>query len=297
MKPVSRSSAAPTFADYVTVFWHDYARHWKPSTQKRNRHAINAELVPIFGALPVDQIRRADVLRWRDDMAERSGVFNRTIPILSVMFAYAEQLGLRPRGSNPAGGTPRYKRTLCERYLSQIEYRRLWTVLAQSEHEYPQSVPIVRLLMLTGARKSEIVELQWDYVQPPRLQLPDSKTGPKTIFLNSPAAAVLAGIESVEGTPFVFPDRSGTRAFGKLARQWETLRRRAALPDIRLHDLRHSFASAAINANVSLPLIGGLLGHVLPETTARYAHLADVTIAEAAERVCGTLSGYLGGTK
>ena len=297
MKPIRRSKAAPTFADYVPIFWADYARHWKASTQRGNRHSINADLVPVFGALPLDQIRRADVLRWRDDMAGRPGSFNRTIPILSIMLAYAEQLGLRPKGSNPARGTPRYPRTRPERYLSSLEYRRLATVLTGAEAEYPQAVSIIRLLMLTGARKSEIVELEWDHVQPPRLKLADSKTGPKTIFLNRPAAAVLAAIEPVDGSPFVFPDRTGQRAFRSLPNHWETLRKHAALPDVRLHDLRHSFASVAINANMALPLIGGLLGHALPETTARYAHLADVTVAEAAGRVCATLSGYLAGAK
>ena len=295
MKPARRLSAVPTFTEYVATFWADYARHWKASTQTRNRSAINAELVPVFGLLPLDQIRRADVLRWRDDMAGREGVFNRAIPVLAVMLAYAEQLGLRPRGSNPAKGTPRYPRILPERYLSAREYRRLATVLDDAQSEYPQAVSIIRLLMLTGARKSEIAELQWDYVQPPRLKLPDSKTGPKTIFLNSPAAAVLASVEPVEGSLFVFPDRTGQHPFRSLPKQWEVIRKRAALPDVRLHDLRHSFASVAINANISLSLIGGLLGHALPETTARYAHLADVTIAEAAGRVCATLSGYLEG--
>ncbi len=297
MKPVRRTAAAPTFAGYAPAFWHDYARHWKASTCKRNRHALEHDLIPVFGARPIDQICRADVLRWRDDLAARPGVFNRAIPLLSVMLGHSEQVGLRPRGSNPARGTPRYKVQLRERYLRRHEHRALWAVLNDAEAEFAQAVSIIRLLLLTGARKSEITTLQWEFVQPPRLKLPDSKTGPKTIMLNSYAAAILAQIAPVEGTPFVFPDKNGKGPLRALPRQWEVLRQRAAIEDVRLHDLRHSFASAAINANIALPLIGGLLGHALPETTQRYAHLADVTVAEAAGRVCATLAGHLGGVK
>lgn len=288
-------SAAPTFADYVEPFWQDYSRHWKPATQRRNRHAIDNDLLPVFGANTLDAIRRADIQRWRDDMSARQGVFNRALPVLAIMLAYAEQLGHRPRGSNPCRGTPRYKRTLPERYLSPVEYRRLGAVLSEAEPRYATAVAILRLLMLTGARVSEIATLRWDYVQPPRLQLPDSKTGPKTVYLNSSAAAVLAGISQVDGISWVFPDRTGDRPYPlqTLDKQWRTLRRRAALPDVRMHDLRHSYASAAIGANVSLTIIGGLLGHALPETTARYAHLSDAPIADAAQRVCSTLAGYL----
>ena len=290
-----RTIVAPTFADYVETFWRDYARHWKPSTQKRNRHAITNDLTPVFGDTAVDSIRRADILRWRDGMGERQGVFNRALPVLAVMLGYAEQLGLRPPGSNPCKGTPRYKRRLPERYLSRAEYRRLGAVLADAADEWPASVAIIRLLMLTGARVSEILTLRWEYIQPPRLKLPDSKTGPKTVFLNRPAMSVLASIDATVGSLFVFPGRTLDKPVAGLSARWTELRRRAALSDVRLHDLRHSFASVAINENVSLTLIGGLLGHALPETTMRYAHLADQSVVDAAHRVCATVAAHLHG--
>jgi len=118
--------AAPLFRDYVAEFWRDYAPHWKPSAQKSNLAYTRRELVPTFGDLALDTIVRADVLRWRDDMAERGGAFNRALPVLAVMLGYAEQLGYRRKGSNPCKGMPRHKRTLPERYLSAAEYRR-WT--------------------------------------------------------------------------------------------------------------------------------------------------------------------------
>lgn len=172
---------ATLFRDYAPRFWADYARHWKPSTRKGNRARIFKDLTEIFGHQRVDAIRKADILRWRDSGANRSGAFNRTIPILSVMMGYAEQLGLRPRGSNPCKGTPRFKRKLVDRFLSAREFHRLASSLREFEEAYPIAVQAIRLLIHTGARHGEVVGLRWEWVQPPRLMLPDSKTGAKII--------------------------------------------------------------------------------------------------------------------
>ncbi len=286
------TKAAPLFRDYASEFWQDYSRHWKPSTQKGNARVLRRALLPRFGELAVDAINRSDVLRWRDDLADRQGSFNRALPLLAVMLIYAEQLGYRRKGSNPCKGTPRYKRDLPDRFLSPAEYQRLAGVLYDAEGEMPTAVAVVRLLMFTGARSSEITGLRWEHVQPPRLMLPDSKTGAKIVWLNSPALAVLETLpQQSEG--LVFPGARG-RVPIQMFPFWNKLRRRAALPDVRLHDLRHSFASVAIADGIPLSMIGKLLVHALPETTARYAHLADGVIAEAAERVSGGLAEALG---
>jgi integrase len=291
-RPVSHT-AAPLFGDYVETFWADYARHWKPATQRTNRGIIELHLRPVFAATALDRIRRADVLRWRDDMSARPLVFNRALPVLAAMLNYAEQLGHRPRGSSPCRRTPRYPATLKERYLSPTEYRRLGAVLASVEAEVPDAVAVIRLLLLTGARVSEILTLRWEQVQPPRLHLPDSKTGPKFIYLGSQAATILAGVRRHGECQWVFKAGRGEGPLSQISPQWRRIRRAAAIPDVRLHDLRHSFASVAINKGVSLMLIGRLLGHALPETTARYAHLEDSTIAEAASRVSQSLGQAL----
>ncbi len=283
---------APSFREYVDEFWRDYAHHWKPATARSNAGAIRRELTPVFGDLTLDAIARADVLRWRADLAERQGVFNRALPVLAVMLVYAEQLGYRRKGSNPCKGTPRYKRELPDRFLSPREYQRLGRVLADAEGEMPLAVAAIRLLMFTGARSNEIASLRWTYVQPPRLMLPDSKTGAKVIYLNGPAMALLDALPR-GADERVFPSPTGCREL-PLWEPWDKLRRRAALPDVRLHDLRHSFASVAIADGIPLTMIGKLLGHALPETTARYAHLADTVIADAAERVCGGIADALG---
>ena len=289
-----RRREVPLFRTYAAEFWRDYAHHWKPSTEVSNARMLRRELLPAFESLALDAITRADVLRWRDSMVERGGAFNRTLPVLAVMMIYAEQLGYRRPGSNPCKGVPRYKRKLPERYLSAAEYRRLRRTLYAYEEQDPATVAVVRLLIYTGARKGEIETLRWEHVEPDRLLLADSKTGPKTIWLNTPARAVLDSWSiGRDRSGFVFPGRT-RGGWHKVDNAWQAIRRHAALPDVRLHDLRHSFASVAIADGISLTLIGRLLGHALPETTARYAHLADELVADAADRVCGGLAAALG---
>jgi len=286
--------ATPTMNDFVETYWPDLARGWKASTAARNRDAWRRDLAGHFGESRVADITRADVVRWRDGcVGERESKFNRAIPVLAALLKYAEALHLRRKGSNPCRGISRYKRPAKERYLTPLEYRRIAKELREDEEAFPGEVAIVGLLLYTGARVSEIRDLRWDWVKPPRLVLPDSKTGPKIIWLNSQALAILEAVPRIEGCPFVFPNRNRTKPM-LLDPWWPQFRRRCALPDVRIHDLRHSFASTAIMDNVPLATIGKLLGHVLPETTAKYAHLADDVIADAAQRVSGSLASAIG---
>jgi integrase len=286
--------AAITLEHFVDMHWDDVARYWKTSTAKRNFTAWRVQLAPAFGAMRIGEVRSTDVRLWRDDCAgDREAQFNRAIPVLGSLFKYAEALNLRRKGSNPCRGLARYRRTAMERYLSPLEYRRLGAALRAADDRYPSQVAIVRLLLFTGARISEIRDLRWEWVCPPHLLLPDSKTGPKTIWLNSQALAVLAGIPRREGCALVFPNSTGTKPL-MIDPWWSSFRRSCSMPDLRLHDLRHSFASTAIMDNVPLVTIGKLLGHVLPETTAKYAHLADEVIGDAAQRISGSLAQTLG---
>ncbi|KUR75372.1 hypothetical protein AQZ50_15685 [Novosphingobium sp. Fuku2-ISO-50] len=286
-------AAAMLVRDFMQVFQDEYCRHWKPSTITGCRQNFR-EIDKTFGDMELRAVRKQDVLRWRDSYVTRQGMFNRSIPVLSGLMKYAEQKGLRPKGSNPCRGTPRFKRELPDRFLTAGEYRRLARALAEAEPEWPAAVQAIRLLIYTGARCGEITSMRWEWVQPPRLMLPDSKTGPKVLLLNTQARALLDGIEPDNRSGLVFPaPRDETRPIN-LSVFWGQIRRRAALPDVRLHDLRHSFASIAIADGISLMHIGGLLGHALPETTARYAHLADDVVAEAAARVSGSIARCLG---
>ena len=286
--------ATPTMADFVETYWDDFARVWKLSTTMRNWNAWRLDIKPDFGEMRVADIEPQDVHRWRDGCAGGSEArFNRAVPVLSALLKYAEALRMRRPGSNPCRGMPRYKRASMERYLTPAEYRRIGAALSLEEAQYPAQIATVRLLLFTGARVGEIANLKWDWVKPPRLMLPDSKTGPKTIWLNSQAQDVFAAIVRHEGIEWVFPNASGKRPVN-VSSWWHAFRRRCALPDVRIHDLRHSFASTAIMGNVPLTTIGRLLGHSLPETTARYAHLSDDVIGEAAERVSGSLAQAIG---
>lgn len=290
----SGSKEAPLLRDYAERFWADYAHHWKPSTRVRNRVGIDRDILPALGGRPVDEISKADVMFWRDGFAERSGAFNRAVPILSVMMTYAEKLGYRRRGSNPCRGTPRYKRRRMERFLTAREYGQLATALFDLESQCPAAVAAIRLLVYTGARCGEIEQLRWEWVQEPRLMLPDSKTGAKIVYLNRQAVGIIASILHRKPSGLLFPSVRDPGTPVRLGMYWPAIRNRAALPDVRLHDLRHSFASTAIRDNISLMVIGKLLGHALAETTARYAHLSDEVIADAAERVSGSIAGLIG---
>ena len=286
--------ATPILADFVETYWDDLSRVWKASTSKRNWNAWKTVIAPEFGTMRVADILPADIHRWRDDCAgTREGLFNRALPVLAALLKYAEALRLRRKGSNPCRGMPRYWREPKERYLTPAEYRRIGATLRDEEDAYPAQVAIIRLLLFTGARVGEIVNLRWQWVQPPRLLLPDSKTGAKTIWLNSQALEVLESIDRRDGIELVFANKSGAKPI-ILDNWWLPFRRRCALPDVRIHDLRHSFASTAIMDNVPLATIGKLLGHVLPETTAKYAHLSDDVIGDAADRISGSLAQAIG---
>lgn len=288
--PMDAAVKVSTFADLVEHFLADRPFAWKPSTESSNRRCIKIVLLPYFGSMAVDAIRKQDVLRWRDSRADRSGAFNREIAVLSGVMQYAEQLSLRKRGSNPARGTPRFNREEMQRFLEPAEYRRLHLRLSKNDNF--MMVAAIRLLLHTGARCGEISNLRWGEVSRERLELADSKTGPKSILLSRQAKAILDSLPCGGDDELVFSGRKGQPA--NLSAWWAIFRRTAGLPDVRLHDLRHSYASIAIQNGISLEPIGRLLGHALTETTERYAHLTDQCIIEAAEVVGASVFELMG---
>jgi integrase len=207
----------------------------------------------------------------------------------------AEGWGLRPDGSNPCRHVERYPERRLERYLSSSELTRLGEVLAdaeRNEQEPPSVIAAIRLLILTGARRSEILNLRWPEIDLERgfLRLRDSKTGPKAIPLNAPAREGLAGLERTG--EWVLPTAQGTGPVS-LSKPWSRIRRHAGLEDLRIHDLRHSFASVGAGAGLGLPLIGKLLGHTQPATTHRYAHLGDDPVRQASEAIGARISAAM----
>ena len=173
---------------------------------------------------------------------------------------------------------------------------RLNAVLTRDEFWCPHIVAIVRLLMLTGCRFGEIASLEWDWIKDRRIHLPDSKSGPRTVWLSSAARAVIDAIPRYgPDCPYLFPARPPTRPIDTIQRQWDRIRDEAGLPGLRLHDLRHSWASTAAMNGVDMVTIAKLLGHALVETTERYVHLSDRSVADAADRVSNRIHAALTG--
>ena len=251
-------------------------RQWKPATLKSNTYLVHKYILPNFGHLTVDAVTVEHVKDWFASMADRPGVANRAMPVLSVMMKMAELWGFRRHNSNPCKNRKRYRMKPKERFLTAEEMARLNAALTRDEFHCPHIVAIIRLLMLTGCRVGEIVPLEWDWIKGKRIHLPDSKSGPRTVWLSSAARALIDAIPRYSpDCPFVFPGRPPTRPIDNIGYQWSRIRDEAELPGLRIHDLRHSFASGGLLVGEGLPMIGKLLGHTQVQTTARYAHLAN----------------------
>ena len=281
---------------FATEFLDRQARHWKPNTRQSNAYLVQKYILPAFGHMTVDAIAVEHVKDWFASMAEQPGSANRTMPVLSMMMRMAELWGYRPHNTNPCKNARRYRMEPKERFLTADEMARLNAVLTRDEFYCPQAVAIIRLMMLTGCRRGEIVSLEWGWIKGKRIFLPDSKSGPRTVWLSSAARAIIDGIPRYgPDCPFLFPARPPTRHIDNFVHQWHRIRNEAGLPGLRLHDLRHSWASTAAMNGVDMVTIAKLLGHALVETTERYVHLSDQSVADAADRVSNRIHAALAG--
>ena len=247
--------------------------------------------------MPIADITRADVQGWFASRRATPVAADRSMPILSVIMTEAERMGYRPEGSNPCRGIRRYRRKGRERFLSDAEIGRLGASLSVHEGERPLQVAAVRLLLLTGCRKSEVLTLRWSDYRQGHLFLRDGKTGPRTVWLSGAARNVLNRIDRTGA--WVFPVRRGNGPAGPmwLRHFWERVRAEADLSDVRLHDLRHAHATFALRQGESVLTIARLLGHASSQTTLKYTHLADAMVREAVENVGAVLGGLNDGWK
>ena len=268
-----------------------HERVWKPGTLHVNRNYLRNRIMPHFAGRPIADIDRQEVRNWFTRLRATPVAADRSMPILSVIMREAERMGLRPEGSNPCRGIRRYRRKGRERFLSDEEIRRLATRLAAHECRRPAQVAFIRLLLLTGCRKSEILTLRWSDYRDGHLHLRDGKTGPRTVWLSGPARSVLDGIG--RNGRWVFPALRGDRhrSITWPERFWKQVRAEAELEDVHLHDLRHTVASLALRRGETVLAIGRLLGHRKPETTLKYTHAADAMVRDAAETVGAVLGG------
>ena len=278
--------AVPLFRDFVANAWNEaHFERYKPSTQKGVRSLLGSQLLPILGSKPLDQISRARIEHWFDAFSRTApGNANRALELLRQIMNFAVACG--HIDTNPAQGMKCNRRPILTRFLSLEEIGRLQQVLdRQTRRNSRHQADIIRLLLLTGCRKTEIVRLRWSEVQGDAIVLADSKTGPRKVPLNTQARRVLER-QPQNGSAFVFPSPlDPARPRGPNLAIWYRVRRDAGIEDVRLHDLRHTYASHAVLNGVPVPVVSRLLGHSNVSMTLRYAHLGDRDIEAAAEKV------------
>ena len=276
----------PLFRDFVAGPWREaHFDGYKASTQRTAWYQLSGQLLPAFGAKPLDRIGEAAIRRWFERYSRTApGNANRILARLRQILNFAVACGHIE--SNPAQRIVPNRRPALTRFLSREEIARLHNVLdAQNCPGSRQQADIIRLLLFTGCRKGEIMGLRWSEVRDGMLALGDSKTGPRTVPLGSSARAILDR-QPRTGSPFVFPSpRNPVRPRCPELSLWYRIRREAGIEDVRLHDLRHTMASHAVMNGVPVPVVSRLLGHSNVRMSLRYAHLADRDIKAAAERV------------
>ena len=286
--------AAPLFRDFVAGPWKAACfDRCKPSTQKGFRGVLKRQLLPAFGSRRLDRITRSMALRWFEDYSRTApGGANRVLDLLRQILNHAIACGHIE--VNPALGIQRNPEARLTRFLAREEIARLHRVLdryARGSASEAQQADIVRLLLLTGCRKGEILRLRREEVRDDRLELRDSKTGPRTVLLSGPAKEIVARRMMEGNGPWLFPSFGDpSQPQGRGLPLWYRARREAGIEDVRLHDLRHTVASQAVLNGVPLTVTARLLGHSNVRMTMRYAHVGDREIEAAAERVGTAIS-------
>lgn len=319
----TKSREAPTFAEVAQSFLIDHVGAKRKATTKAHyEDVINRLLLPKIGKLKAKDINRADIARIHLANSKTPFQANRILAITSSIYSFAGKNGLVPEDLNPARGIEKYKEQGRERYLSVEELERLgaairlaetkgipWKIDETKKSKHlaknnritimgEHAAAAIRLLIFTGARLREILHLEWSQVDFERglLFLPDSKSGQKVIVLNAPALAVLANLTRA-GKYVIAGESVGTedeRPRSDLKRPWAMVTRQAGLEGLRIHDLRHNYAAFGAGGGMGLPIIGKLLGHTQPQTTARYAHLDNDPLKRAANTIGETLANAMG---
>jgi len=282
--------AMPTVKELFERYMKEHAPRKKEGSRKEDQRLLRQYILPTLGDLKVSSVMREDILKLQHAIHQLSTTANRVLSLLSKAFNLAELWGYRADASNPCRHVQKYAETKRERFLSQEEITRLMAVLDAEEKEGKELPPVlcaIRLLLLTGCRLNEILRLSWQEVDFDKscLFLLDSKRGKRTIYLSPPAVELLQNIPREKDHPYVIAGKNKHSHLINLQKPWRRIRKKAGLEDVRIHDLRHTFASVAAAKGLSLPVIGALLGHSQTQTTARYAHLVGQPLLEAVGKV------------
>jgi len=312
----AKSRAELTFDKVCDLYLNEGCETKKASTLATDRGRIERHIKPLLGRKRIGEITRADIEKFMRDVANGKtsadvktklrgraiveggrGTATRTVGLLGGIMSFAVSRQLRT--DNPVRGVKRYPDRKGETFLSAPELAKIGDALTVMETEgaNPSAIAIIRLLAFTGARKNEIARLRWSEVDLERgyLRLADSKTGAKIVPIGAPASEVLSRIPVLDRSPFVFPSSSGEGAFQGTEKIWRRVRERTGFPNLRLHDLRHSFASIGLARGDALPVIGAILGHADVKTTSRYAHLADDPVRQTADGISKAIAAALSG--
>jgi integrase len=290
--------AAPTMLDLIERFEAEHISRKRPGTARDYRLMLTKHIRPHFGQMKVADVGFEDVdaLHRRITATGATYAANRCIAVLSKMFSLAIRWRMRP--DNPAKGIERNVEYTRRRYLSGDELVALTKALAK--HPDKEAANAIRLLLLTGARRGEVLSMRWDDVADGVWSKPPSSTKQKEhhqVPLSAPALQLLSDIRKRQRprAPFVFPSHGATGHRVELKKDWARITKAAGIEGLRIHDLRHSYASQLVSGGASLPLIGALLGHSNPSTTARYAHLFPDPLRKATEKVGAVIAAAASG--
>jgi integrase len=297
---VAQDKTEITLSEFCERYITDYARiHKKPSSVKEDEFLIKSYIKPKLGHLILREITRIEVAALHRDLSATPYNANHTRALLSKMFNLAEEWGLRPENTNPCRAVKKYKEHFRTRYLSKVELESLSKVLAELDGVYtnPFYVAYIRLLLLTGARVSEIQNAKWEWIDFDQrlLLLPDSKTGKRVIFMTEPVMTILNSLPRVSGHSYILFGRRLDKPIGAPYREWDEIREKAGLTDFRAHDLRHSYATICNQLECGENTIAALLGHRSRSTiTQRYIHHVDSHVRAASEKVAAYIGKVLG---
>jgi integrase len=313
---------APTVAVLADRFLAEHVNtKRKPGTAATYRYVIESAVKPYLGTTKADKLTRAAVAKMHSALKDTPSWANRALAVVASMYTFATRAGVVPDGTNPARRIDKFGEHRRERFLTGEELERLGAVIREAETTGipwevdqnasrakhmskpenrftkigPSAAAALRLLLFTGCRLREILHLKWEHVDIERglLFLADSKTGKKTVVLNAPAMAVLASLD--QNGAYIVPGDDPEKPRSDLKRPWRAIARRSGLDGVRLHDLRHTYASFGAGSGLGLPIIGKLLGHSQPATTARYAHLDNDPVRCAAETIGGRIAAAMDG--
>ena len=284
---------AATMLDLWDRFEKEHLSKRKETTNRNYQQIWQIHINKALGTKKVIDVNRDDIHRLHHKMSRHPYQANRALSVLSKMFNLAERWDMRPDGSNPCRHVEKYPEKSRERFLNHEELGRLGEALRgglSAQTETPHMVAAVQLLLLTGARVSEILGARWEWVdwETKIIRLPDSKTGAKPLYLSETAIKILELLQALpqaSENPFVIVGRIPRKPLNDLRHPWRRIRKRAGLDDFRLHDLRHTAASIGVSQGMNLPVIGRLLGHSQASTTQRYAHVDVDPALDAANKI------------